>query len=222
MRVNAYIDGFNLFYGLKSFEKSGANYRWLNLFRLCQVLVPQHTLNRVRYFSARVDQRRDPFSPMRQNAYLRALASIPQIDIHLGQFLSGPVRMRLAHPTAGSPATVEVLKTEEKGSDVNLATYLLLDCFRKEFDLAIVITNDSDLVEPIGVVRNEFGCTVGVFNPQKRYSNALKTAASFYTKIREDQLRTSQFPNVVADRNGVEVACPLEWRQSFGRDNEEF
>jgi len=114
------------------------------------------------------------------------------------------------------PQTVEVMKTEEKGSDVNIATYLLLDCFRNEFDLAILITNDSDLIEPIRIVRQEFGRQLGVFNPQERYSNALKRAASFYTKIHEEQIRMSLFPVTVIDSRGVEITCPREWRGTDG------
>src|SRR5215831_3668847 len=51
------------------------------------------------------------------------------------------------------PHLVKVEKAEEKGSDVNLATHLVRDAFLNEFDVAVVITNDTDLIEPIKVVR---------------------------------------------------------------------
>ena len=63
------------------------------------------------------------------------------------------------------PRTVEVIKTQEKGSDVNLATFLLLDAFRQESDIAVVISNDSDLKEPIRVLIEELGVPVGLVNP---------------------------------------------------------
>ncbi len=74
----------------------------------------------------------------------------------------------------GGARTVEVIKSEEKGSDVNLATYLLLDGFRRDYEIAVIITNDSDLVEPIKVLRTELKLRVGILNPDRRASLALK------------------------------------------------
>jgi len=56
---------------------------------------------------------------------------------------------------------VQVIKTEEKGSDVNLATYLLLDAFAANCELRVVVSNDSDLKEPIRVMCHEMGRQVG-------------------------------------------------------------
>ena len=62
----------------------------------------------------------------------------------LGHYLSHPVRMPLAHPPSTGPHTVEVIRTEEKGSDVNLASYLLLDGFRSDCEATVVISNAKD------------------------------------------------------------------------------
>ena len=63
-------------------------------------------------------------------------------------------------PVARDPTQERcVLRTEEKGSDVNLATYLLLDAFDNDYDTAIVVSNDSDFIHPIEVVRRRFGKT---------------------------------------------------------------
>jgi hypothetical protein len=87
--------------------------------------------------------------------YLRALATMPHVSVHLGHVLTSNVRMPLVAPPPGGPRIVEVIKTEEKGSDVNLATCLLADAFRRDCQASVVITNDSDLAEPIRVVRHE-------------------------------------------------------------------
>ncbi len=118
--------------------------------------------------------------------------------------------MPLARPPASGPRTVEVLRTEEKGSDVNLATYLLLDAFNGDCEMALVISNDSDLVEPIRVVRVTFGLTVGVVNPQKNTSHALRQAASFYRPLRQGVLQASQFPAQLTDAKGT-IAKPAAW-----------
>ena len=141
--VNIYVDGFNLFYGcLKD-----TDYKWLDIGALCRRLVPSNPINRIRYFTSRISSRPDaPDGRAHQDAYLRALATIDGLSIHLGHFHSPRVRLPVSDPSAcGGQRTVEVIKTQEKGSDVNLATFLLLDAFRRETDIAVVVSNDSDL-----------------------------------------------------------------------------
>jgi hypothetical protein len=96
-----------------------------------------------------------------------------------------------------------VIKTEEKGSDVNLATHLLLDACRNDYDVAVVITNDSDLAEPLRVVRQEFGKTVGILNPYSRTSFQLARYAHFTKPIRPGVLAASQFSPTLMDAHGT-------------------
>ncbi len=159
MKANIYVDGFNLYYS----ALKGTPYRWLNLHRLCELMLqPGDTIHRIRYFTALVDDRQGNGEQQRQLTYLRALQTIPRLDIEYGKFLSGRVRMPLASPPASGPRTVEVLRTSEKGSDVNLATRLLADGFGGDYEVAIVISNDSDLKLPVQVVRDELHLPVGV------------------------------------------------------------
>jgi hypothetical protein len=104
---------------------------------ICRQLLPRDRIHRIRYFTALVSGRpNDVQQPQRQQAYLRALRTIPHLSIHLGHYLSHPVRMPLARRPSVGPQIVEVLRTEEKGSDVNLASYLLLDGFRGDCEAA--------------------------------------------------------------------------------------
>jgi NYN domain len=141
---------------------------------------------------------------------LRALRTIPSLSIDLGHYLSHPVRMPLAHPPSRGPQTVEVIKTEEKGSDVNLASYLLLDAFRSDCEAAVVVSNDSDLKAPIELAKAELGLVVGVVNPHPpaRRSRALRP--TFWRQVRERQLQQSQFPSVLTDAKGT-FRKPLRW-----------
>ena len=142
MSTNVYIDAFNLYYGCLK----GTPNRWLDLDLLCRLLLPSYAVNRIRYFTANVESRPgDPGQQQRQQAYLRALLTIPNLSIHFGSFLTNAVRLPLVEPQPGLRRTVEVWRTEEKGSDVNLATHLLVDAFRGEYETAVVISNDSDL-----------------------------------------------------------------------------
>jgi hypothetical protein len=136
MITNFYVDAFNLYYGCLK----GTSYKWLNLEHLCQLSFPNDQVHRIRYFTARVKARpSDPQQPARQASYLRALATLPCVSIHYGHYLQTPVFMPYANPPAHGPSTVQVLKSEEKGSDVNLATMLLVDAFDRDFEKAVVV-----------------------------------------------------------------------------------
>ena len=207
MISNVYIDGFNLYYG----AVKGTSNKWLDLEALCHRLLPKDNIKRIRYFTAKVSARSgDLQQPQRQQTYLRALETLPTVSVHYGHFLTHAVRMPLANPRLGSPATAEVLKTEEKGSDVNLASHLLLDAFRKDCDVAVVISNDSDLRVPIRIAEQQLGITVGVVNPHgpKKRSRVLK--GTFFKQLRPGVLAQCQLPSSIADHNGT-FHKPASW-----------
>lgn len=207
MKSFVYIDAFNLYFGcLKR-----TPYKWLDLSKLCTILLPQHQIERIKYFTAHVKALpSSPNAPQRQQVYLRALSTLPALEIIYGHFLSHHVRMPLANPTAGQPRTVEVIKTEEKGSDVNLATYLLHDAYQSRYECAVVISGDSDLLAAVQIVKNELGKPVGVLNPQKRPSRMLQQHATFYKHIRPGVLAASQFPKTLRDEHGT-FNKPPDW-----------
>ena len=104
----------------------------------------------------------------------------------------------------------KVIKTEEEGSDVNLATHLLHDAHMGRFDIAVVVSNDSDLLEPIKIVRSELKKTVGILNPQQRPSRALLPHIDFIKQIRPGVLQASQLPPSLTDQNGI-FTKPPSW-----------
>lgn len=216
-RVNVYVDGFNLYYG----ALKGTSERWLDIAALSRALLPKETLHRVRYFSARVSGARDPDAPVRQGLYLRALRTLPEVSVHMGTFLANDRSMPLAPPppsgrlpghahlAPGGPVAAWVTRTEEKGSDVNLATHLLVDGFDHDYDMAVVISNDSDLAEPIRIARQRFG-VVGVVCPHKIPSKVLRSAASWQVTLYRSLLRRSQLPVHLTDVAGS-FSKPKGW-----------
>ena len=111
----------------------------------------------------------------------------------------------------GLRAGPEVIKTEEKGSDVNLAHFLLVDGFRKDYECAVVISNDSDLCTPIAFVRKELGLPVGVINPHKKKSIELKKVSKFFLSIKVSDLESCQFPPRLPDAQGRIITKPKSW-----------
>lgn len=207
MRVRVYVDGFNLYYRLLKHSR----YKWTNLKSLsAELLHPGDVIECIRYFTADVSPRAgDPEAPTRQQAYFRALKTIPELQIHKGTFLAKTIH----RPLKGQEESyVYVSDTEEKGSDVNLASYLLMDGFCDSYDVALVMSQDTDLLEPIRMVSQELEKVVIVAwfeetNPGK----LLREYATAIRHIRPAMLRRSQFPDPVVGQGGVKLQRPDAW-----------
>ncbi|MXX99047.1 MAG: NYN domain-containing protein, partial [Gammaproteobacteria bacterium] len=165
-----------------------------------------------RYFTAKVIAREDdPTIRIRQNLYLRALRTIPELEIHFGMFKRRTVQGRLlAEGNSLHKKRVSIEKFEEKGSDVNIATFMLVDCFQKECDVPVLISNDSDLAEPLRYIKTILKIPVGLVTPATFFTAELKRYSSFQRKISDKQLESSQFPRKLRDNKG-EISCPEKW-----------
>ena len=215
MRTIVYVDAFNLYFRLLAKQPK---YKWLDVAELArQVLSPKNVLIRVNYYTARVSGRLDHEAPARQQIYLDALATIPEIKIHLGNFLISEKWAGLVHPPQTRPTmefprpwphVVKVIKVEEKGSDVNIASHLVRDSFKNEFDVAAILSNDTDLVEPVRILTQELGKTVGILSPVARPAASLARVAKFVRHIRADHLKAAQLPDPIP---GSTIARPPTW-----------
>ena len=210
MKTNIYVDGFNLYHrALKN-----TPHKWLNLVKLAQLMCPTDHIRRVHYFTARVIPRAvDPSQSQRQHVYWRALETLPNLEIHLGVFRNRYKSGILVSPKQTGLTIGTVKAPEEKRSDVNLATRLLVDAFNGHFEKAVIITDDSDFVEPFRYVREGLGLKVVVFNParRKRSNTDLANAASNVYTISQEHLASSQFPHELADATGRTITKPRSW-----------
>jgi uncharacterized LabA/DUF88 family protein len=138
----------------------------------------------------------DPDQPQRQKTYIRALEkTIPELSVYYGIFNSHTVVQPLAckNQNYKRPFFVPVIKTEEKGSDVNLAAHLLNDAWSDNFDCAVVVSNDSDLKESLRIAKEDLSKVIGVINPRgDKPTKALMKHSNFYKKIRSGVLQSSQ------------------------------
>lgn len=217
MGTHVYIDGFNLYNG----AVKGTPHKWLDIEALSNRLLPKSTISCVRYFTATVKGHpRDPDAPNRQNIYVRALRTLRTVAIHKeGWFSTHPIvlpQFPLAYPFGDKtrkPYRLQVQKSEEKRTDVDLATHLLVDCFDDAFDEAVVISNDSDLVLPIEIVRDRFNKRIGVINPHppSKMSGHLIKASSFHLRtINKSALAACQLPPTLTDATGT-ITKPTSW-----------
>ncbi len=215
MKTIFYIDGFNFYYS----AVKGTPLRWLDFRTLFERVFPKNEIIGIKYFTAEVDALPDDLGqPLRQQTYWRALRTTPNLTIISGHFRTRRTRLKVVSPP---PSTIEVYKTEEKGSDVNLAAHLLLDGFRGRYECAIVVSGDSDLVTPVRMVRDDLRRPIGVLNPQRisgpdkrpeRKSAGMKSAASFYkTGLTWSQLANAQFPERIENAHGT-IHRPASWK----------
>lgn len=202
-----YIDGFNFYYG----AVKGTPYKWLDLEALCRRLLPRDNIVKIRYFTARVSARPDdPQQADRQDAYLRALATLPLMEIHYGHFVQRKMKLPLARPPASGNRTVEVVRTEEKGSDVNLAAYLLRDAFKGYCKTAVVVSNDSDLREAVRIARIDADITVGIVNPHLAKYRSQLLRGTFFKQLRTNVLAQCQLVPALHDQRGT-IRKPSAW-----------
>ncbi|MDF7670135.1 NYN domain-containing protein [Orbaceae bacterium ESL0721] len=219
-RTIVYVDGFNLYY--RALKKTP--YKWLDLYTLCVNSLPKDiNVVAVNFYTARISARLDPNSPRDQNTYLSALKTNPKITIHYGSFNVHNVKMYLTQPIELSPIPnqviipnplyAKVVKTEEKGSDVNLGVHLVRDAFMGKFDHAAVITNDSDLAEPLRIVTQEANLSLTLLTPVKKEIFIAKSLKNVVTNTRfiDQHIPNSQFPNQIKIANGTTITKPKSW-----------
>ena len=244
MRVGAYIDGFNLYYGGRGLcGRATAGWRWLDLKALVIDLVATHsswkdvTLVGVTFCTARISGAGNETGQREQDIYLRALdRSGSATRISYGNYVSRvataplatlgnggrPVITRPGWPVMVQDGTdrdipdarfmASVARREEKGSDVNVASHLLIDTLTGAIDAAVVISNDSDLAYPISFARERL--PVGLVNPTKGY-RAGKLAGMphegagnhWWYQLTANDLRRNQLPDAITPR----ITKPEPW-----------
>jgi uncharacterized LabA/DUF88 family protein len=202
VRVAVYVDGFNLYFGLRA--KYDRKYLWLDLHTLATGLLRRdQTLEQVTYFTARV--RNDPQGEQRQSDYLDALRErSPLIKIKDGRFQEKSRRCR----RCGSAWTV----FEEKETDVNIAVALLADAVRDRFDTALVVSADSDLCPAVRETKSLFPMKriIAAF-PPSRHSAELKRVVDGFMFIGDDKIRQAQLPDEVVTKAGIILRRPKHW-----------
>lgn len=198
-RVIAYIDGYNLYWGIK--DARLRRFLWLDLQQMVrEFLLERQALVATKYFTSRVTEPQD--SVRRQSAYIDALKS-RGTEIIEGRHGRELDRCECGRTYASSA---------EKMTDVNIALSIVRDAHRKQFDTAVLVTGDSDQVPTIQMIRQEYPqLRVVVLFPPERVSKHLKQAAHVSLNINENHLRSCQLPNQVPVGNGVIVNRPEAW-----------
>lgn len=207
------MDGFSLYKAL--LQRRYPEYKWLDVRELAKLLFPDREVTGVTFFTAPLKPTtNDPGVGQRQQIYLRALAATG-VDVVMGTFHF--VRQYLPlHPeeldSEGKVVTVRVKRPEEKGTDVALATHLIIDAIDEVSDSFAVVTNDSDLVPPVRALSSRGVDVALVSVAEERYNKAFHSAGiSGVRQIRRGTLAASQLPDAVTDADGRTIRKPPSW-----------
>jgi uncharacterized LabA/DUF88 family protein len=215
-RTIAYVDGYNLYYGLLK----GSPYKWLDLAQLvAKLLRDDHSLVSVKYFTSPVKTYPHDTSALdRQKIYLQALGTLPNVEIIQGFYRKDTVLMPVHEEECkkcpmASDGFVKVVKLEEKRTDVNIASAMLLDAFNDRADVFVLVSGDTDFIAPVNIVRKDFKKTVIVFNPRETKS-WLRDYASYYRDVPRDLPAKCQLPDVIpyGRRGDRFIHRPPAWR----------
>lgn len=200
-RVLAYIDGFNLYFGMR--EAGFDRCRWLNVKKLVEdLLQPNQELVGIKYFTSRVSN--NPDKQKRQSTYIDALSSL-DIEIIYGNYQDGSEEChRCGH----------IWRTaKEKMTDVNIATAMIVDAYCDQYDMAMLISGDSDLTPPIKAIHRLISQKrVFMAFPPKRHNSSMALVARGSMIIGRKKLVDAQFDEEVISKTGYKLKIPVEWK----------
>jgi len=201
-KVIAYIDGFNLYFGI---VEAGFNFcKWLNLKLLVEnLLKPNQELIEVKYFTSRVSN--NPDKQKRQSLYIDALESIGIKIIYFNYQDGKVICKRCGHIWKSA---------KEKMTDVNIATSIIIDAYKNKYDIAMLISGDTDLIPPIREVYSIFkDKRVLIAFPPKRHNKVLAIAAKGSFVIGRKKLVESQLEEEMISLTGYKIIIPSTWRK---------
>lgn len=200
-RTIVYIDGFNLYFGLRA---AGLDkYRWLDLQSLALKVAQARQLIKTKYFTARISGP-DQDKQKRQTTYLEALETLSDVEIVYGKYLRNEKQCYNCQRLIGSYS--------EKMTDVNIAVALLSDAYTDQFDTAILVSGDSDLCPAVETIRRLFPAKHLIVGfPPKRVSQELRRVATSYFAVSESAIKRSLLPPTVYKSDGTPLQCPARW-----------
>lgn len=214
IKVNAYIDGFNLYHALKNLQNQ--KLKWLDLHKLLSsYLSEEEEIQDIYYFSA-FAHHIDKATVQRHQVYVDALKTK---GIH---FISGNFKNKVSginksiRQTYSIPASVKNCGHEEKESDVNLALYILRDAIKHSCDKMFIVTNDTDIAPAIRMAKKENPVlTAFVLTPPSfsQIHHALKNATGqpYTFSITRKKVEDSLFPDEIIKSNGKKIHKPFSW-----------
>jgi len=196
-----FLVGFNLYHGIKA-KENWDRFLWLDLHALAaSFLVGDQELHLTKYCTSRISS--PPARVKRQSIFIDALKASGGVEVIEGKFQHVPVACgKCGHSWDDY---------EEKQTDVNIAVELLVDAQQDEYDVAFVISGDTDLIPAFKAVRQKYGKRIVALFPPCRVSNDLGRYADTAIPIGRAKLAQSRLPEEIKTASGHVLRCPDQW-----------
>lgn len=209
-RVVVFVDGFNLYHFINR-TRSYHGYKWLDIRSFSEkYLPPSANISRIIYFSALPYW--NPKKVKRHELYIKALESIG-VEIRLGKFKKVKKHIELNYR-----CSIVYTTYEEKQTDVSIGVEMLCSAHKDEFDIALLISGDTDFEPVIQIIKEEFPeKEIRLVVPNRKIVKPLDDLADKCTAIKEHQLATSQFPEEITLLTGRKISRPRKWTRQAVR-----
>jgi len=200
-RVKFFIDGFNVYHALDR-EAKFHRYKWLDYSKLTSLFIRRtDQIAEILYFTALANW---DIQKVNRHKILISALKHKGVKIVLGQFQKVEKRCQQCHQRYQT--------FEEKKTDVNIAVEMMKAAVRDEFDTAIIISGDSDLVPVVEAIKALFPAKrVGVIIPINGKAASLKQTCDFHMKMKEKHLKASTFPDEIDLGGGVKLFRSPSW-----------
>lgn len=202
MRYAFFIDGFNFYHSLQD-NKLYHKYKWINYYKLSTLFIKKtDTISGIYWFTALADWH--PEKRYKHQLLIKA-SELNNVTVIYGEFKRKDKYCTLCKK--------HYVSREEKMTDVNIAIYLFELAYRNEYDKAIIISGDSDLIPAIKAIHRNFpNKEIGIMLPIGRKSESLKNESDFYMRIKQKHLQASIFPNEIKINENQILKCPDSWK----------
>ena len=204
MRGAVYVDGFNLYHAIDDLKKPYL--KWLNLWRLSELIARGHaqTITKVVYGTAYFPG--DHGKKVRHTFYVEALKLV-DVEVKLGHVIKEPMKC----PDKNCAYRWDA--NREKETDINIALSLFDDAYQDIFDVAFLVTADTDQVATLKFMKMRFPTkkVIVVWPPDRQPSKHLLDWTDGKVSLTEDHLDQCVLPDIVFKDDHKSIVRPYEY-----------
>lgn len=198
-QVRVYVDGFNLYHGIKHVAK----HKWLDLQALCRLFIPQTVSRTSIFYYTAYAYHTSASTVARHRQYVSALEETG-VSVTIGRF-------KKKHLLCKGACRQQYLSHEEKETDVNVAVAIVEDALLGHFDSLVLLSGDTDLIPALRAAKRHCKGVYALFPPDRKNDDLTRIVDGF-SRIRNRHLQTCLFPDPLVASDGTLIDCPAEWK----------
>lgn len=209
VRGALYIDGFNLYHAVD--ELGVPHYKWCNFWKLAELVARGHAQEVTRVVFCTAYFKGDHGKRVRHEALVNA-QEIMGVSTKLGHTTTEP--MKCKSPNCGHKWD----QPREKETDINLSLSLFSDACDNVYDVAFLLTADTDQAATISFFRNKFPNkkVINVIPPGRAPSQHLADLSHGRVKLTANHFDECALPEVIMKDGFKTIYRPPEYAPPEG------